>query len=92
LYVWRGAARDRQFVAFPEIVAIPEIARQREVHDRPEIAHGIFHRSTGQHEAMPRAEGERGLSVLRLRIFDVLRFVEHGGGKVDFAQCVDVAS
>src|SRR6266436_9523248 len=41
---------------------------------------------------MLRAEGERGLRVLRLRIFDVLRFVEHGGGEIDFAQCVDVAS
>jgi len=39
-----------------------------------------------------RSQCERSLRVLRLRIFDVLRFVEHGGGEFNFAQRVDVAS
>ena len=39
-----------------------------------------------------RAEDEGGLRVLRLGIFDVLRFVEHGGGELDCAQMLDVAT
>ena len=41
---------------------------------------------------MAGTQGVGGLRVLRFRVFDVLRFVEHGSGEMDFAQSIDVAS
>jgi hypothetical protein len=76
-------ARDGNFVAFLEIGGAAEIAGHEKIEDRPQIEDGIFERSASENEAMLRADRFYRLGVLRLAIFDVLRFVEHDGVEFD---------
>ena len=38
-----AGAGEREFVAFAEVPALAEVARQGEMHDRPQVAHRVFH-------------------------------------------------
>ena len=74
-----GSGGERFLVALAEVAATAEVTRHHEIHQRPEIAHGVFHRRAGEDKALTAAQVEGGLRILRVGVFDVLRFVEHHG-------------
>ena len=83
---------DWPLVAFPEVVAGTEVARHQEVHQRPEITHGVFDRRAAEREFVAGSQGKRGLGVLRVGILDVLRLVEDHGPEFDAPVAILVAA
>ena len=86
-----GGAREGQFVAFAEVPALAEVTGQREVHDRPQVAHGVFHGGARQHEAVLAAERASRLGDLAVGVFNVVSLVETDAEEVVGAVFVEVA-
>jgi hypothetical protein len=73
----RGIAGERLLVTLAKVGPGPEITGRDEIHERPEIADRVFHRGAGENETPLRTKAAGGLGILRLRVLDVLGFVEH---------------
>jgi len=63
----------------------------QEFHDRPEVAHVVFHRRAGQGEAVIRLETPGGPGLLGFRVFDVLGFIQDDPGPGNFLQGFKIA-
>ena len=85
-------AGDGQFVAFAEVVAVAQVAGHDEVHERPDVAHGVFHRGAGEDEFAGGAEHPGGLRVLSVRVLDVLGFIQNDVGELEGAVARGVAA
>src|SRR5438067_731243 len=64
----------------PELRLAAQDTGVEELHDRPEIAYVIFDGCAGEGDAPAGPKAPRGPRLLRLRILDVLRFVQHNSG------------
>ena len=82
---------DRCRETSAEIALRSEIARRAELENRPEFAETILDGRTRECNAMTRAQRTDRRSLLRWRILDVLRFVEHHAAPMHAPEAVLVA-
>src|SRR5258706_14544371 len=72
-------AKNRQLIALAKILCRTEIARHQKIENGPEVLNRVFQRGSSEHDAVIGANGFYRLRILRLAIFDVLRFIERDG-------------